>query len=178
MRISGLSTVSILVGLGLGVYSGMQALESTGLEKVSGNGGWQEWRLGENDRSLPYALGHFLSAGQVPPPRDARYFVRSLDDDGNALTGDCVFKIEGPEIASRWWSLRAGENATSILTAGQALVSDMGQLNVMLSPHPMPGNWILPPSSTRYTLTYVINQPAPSKNGAGLILPSVKKAGC
>jgi hypothetical protein len=178
MRIFRFSTVYILVGLGFGVYTAMRALESAGLESVEGAAGWQEWRLSENDRSLPYALGHFLSSGQVPPAKDARYFVRQLDDDGKLLSSNCSFKIDGPEISSRWWTLRAGEDKASVISAGQAIISETGQLLATVSPHPAPGNWLLPSQESNFTLTYVINGPAKTKNDAPLVLPSVKKVGC
>jgi hypothetical protein len=178
MRIFRFSTVYIILGMGLGIYTAMRALDTTGMQSVYGNAGWQEWRLGENDRTLPYALGHFLGAGKVPPPKSARYFVRSLDDDGNSLVSDCVFKIEGPEIAARWWSLRAGDEKNSTLNAGQAIITATGRLNAVVSQHPLPGNWLTPPDTSRFTLTYVISEPAKTKDDAALVLPSVKKAGC
>jgi hypothetical protein len=178
MRFFRFSTVYMLVGLSIGVYTAMRALETTGLENVEGAKGWQEWRLGENERSLPYALGHFLSAGQVPPSKAARYFVRRYDDEGNLLSGDCNFKVDGPEISSRWWSLRAGEEKAAIISAGQAIISEAGQFVATISPRPAPGNWLQPPKGTNFTLTYVINGPAKTKNDAPLILPTVKKVGC
>jgi hypothetical protein len=178
MRIFRFSTLYVLAGLGLGIFTGLRALDSTGLENVKGGNGWQEWRLSESDRLLPYSLGHFLSAGQVPPPRATHFYVRYTDDDGNILSSDCIFKIDGPAIAARWWSLRAGDEVQSTLSAGQAVLTASGQLDAVISRHPMPGNWILPTSSGTYVLSYVISEPAKAKDATALILPSVKRVGC
>ena len=89
MRILNSSTVFIVVGLALGLGSAMQSLDGWGMQRVTDNPGWKEWRLSINDRLQPYALGHFLASGSVPTPISTHYFVRELDDDGNGLRGDC-----------------------------------------------------------------------------------------
>lgn len=178
MRIFGSSTFAIFGGIVAGLFTAMQALGTTGLRPVENGGGWKEWRFNENDRLLPYSLGHFLRNGQVPPPKASRFFVRETDDDGNVLSSDCVFRIDGPAIASRWWSLSVGQTEASVLSAGEAVLDSVGNLNIVVSPHPLPGNWITPPDSGRFTVTYIVSEPAKQKDSAVLILPHIKKAGC
>lgn len=178
MRVFSSSAFAILGGLGLGIITAVYALSSIGLRPVADSQGWQEWRLGKNDRALPYSLGHFLNAGQVPPPKAVRYYVRERDDDGNVLSSDCIFEISGPSIPARWWSLSVGEAEASVLSAGQAMLDSAGNLKAVVSRHPMPGNWITPLNSSSFTLTYIISEPLKQKNDASLILPHVKKVGC
>lgn len=178
MRGFGFSLFYVMGGIFAGIFTAMQALGGAGLQPVAGGAGWQEWRLGENDRLLPYALGHFLSAGQVPPQKASRYFVRDRDDDGNVLSSDCVFKIEGPAIPARWWSLSVGQNPNAILPAGQAILDSNNNLTAWVARHPQPGNWLTPPDTRSYTITYVVSQPAKQKAGTPLALPHVKKTGC
>ena len=178
MRVFSSSAFAILSGLGFGVITAIYALNSVGLKPVEGGQGWQEWRLGDNDHTLPYSLGHFLGNGQVPPPKAARFYVRERDDDGNVLSSNCVFEISGPSIPARWWSLSAGEKEASVLSAGQAMLDEAGNLKAVVSRHPLPGNWLTPPDSNSFTLTYIVTEPLKQKNDAKLVLPHVKKASC
>jgi hypothetical protein len=178
MRFFSTSSFSIIGGIVAGVLTAIHALGTMGLRPAIDGVGWQEWRLDENDRLRPYSLGHFLGSGQLPPPKAARFYVRETDDDGNVLSSDCVFKISGPAIPSRWWSLSVGQNESSILSAGQAILDGEGNLKAVVSRHPLPGNWLTPPDSSHFTLTYIISEPAKLKATENLVLPQVKKAGC
>jgi hypothetical protein len=178
MRFLSFSALYIFLGLVIGLGSAMQALNGTGLQAVKSGNGWQAWRLSSNDRFLPYSLGHFLNNGELPPPKSAFYYVRSTDDDGNALRGDCVFKVEGPALASRWWSLSAGVERAAVLSAGEAVLDSKSNLKVIISRHPQPGNWIVPSGNGRYTLTYILSEPTRATDTTVLQLPYVKKVGC
>lgn len=178
MRVFSSSAFAILGGLGIGVITAIYALGSFGLKPVIDNPGWQEWRLSENDRMQPYSFGHFLSSGQVPPPKAARYYMRERDDEGNVLSSDCIFEISGPSTPARWWSLSVGQKESSVLSAGQAMLDSDGTLKAVVSRHPLPGNWLKPPDSGSFTLTYIVTEPLKQKGDAVLALPHVKKAGC
>jgi hypothetical protein len=177
MRIFSLSSIYLLVGVGLGVSSAVNSLNSTGLKPVAEGNGWRAWQLNSSDRLQPYALGHFLNLGQVPPPASALYYVRSLDDDGNELRGDCAVVIEGPAATSRWWTLSAGQTEAATLSAGEAFLNADRNLSVTVSQHPISGNWIVPPGSGAYVLTYVISEQTKAE-GVKLSLPHVKKLSC
>jgi hypothetical protein len=176
-------TFSILLGGAvIGLFSAISALGGMGLRQVQNGNGWQEWRLGENERLLPYALGHFQSVGQVPPPKSSRFFVRSADENGNALYGDCVYVFSGQTIPARWWTISAingsSQDASAVLTAGQAVTDADGQLIVNISRHPEPGNWIAPPDSGTFALRFVLSEPELPADGSALPLPILKKKGC
>jgi hypothetical protein len=179
MRILNSSLVYIVAGLTLGLASALYSLDSFGLKPVDGSPGWQEWRLGADDRLEPYAIGHFLASGKVPTPSSARYFVRSVDDDGGSLRGDCVFVLEGPVTQSRWWSISAGDtegvSASAVLPAGKAVLESDGQLRLTVARQPMPGNWIRPDDNGTFNLIYVVSEP---DKDATIELPHVKKSGC
>lgn len=175
MRILSISTLLLVAGIVAGVTSAWHALDGSALQAVKNGNGWQEWRLGTKDAMLPYTLGHFLSDGQVPPSSSARYFVRSVDDQGNTLRGDCEFEVDGPASTSRWWTLSTGHDSGSALSAGKAVLDSKRRLKVVVSRFPVPGNWILPGTTGNYTLTYIVNEPA---KAVALDLPHVKKIGC
>jgi hypothetical protein len=179
MRIIGLSGVYVVAGLALGLASAVYSFDNLGLRSVANQNGWQEWRLAASDRFEPYAVGHFLSAGRVPTPSSAKFFVRSVDDDGNSLRGDCVFTVEGATVRSRWWSLSVesdGDSYTpSTLSAGKAFLEEDGRLIATVSHDPSPGNWIRPRTTGRFQIIYTISDAAP---GEVFDLPRVKKSGC
>lgn len=179
MRIFNSSTIFVALGVALGLGSAMQSLDSWGMQPVTDNAGWKEWRLSVSDRLQPYAIGHFLASGSVPTPISTYYFVREVDDDGNALRGDCVFVIQGPAISARWWSLsiQSTQEAAhqSILSAGKTILDGNKQLRATIALHPVPGNWLQPTGTGTFILRYVVSE---VEKGEILNLPRVKKGSC
>jgi hypothetical protein len=169
---------AIFGGLLIGILSAVSALGSFGLQPVTDKSAWAEWQLASGDTKLTYTLGHFLSGGQLPPPKLAHSFVRTTDDSGARLRSDCVYLVEGKITPARWWTMsvnNAGSLSThSVLTAGEAIVGEEDDLKVTISSRPMPGNWLEPDSSS-VSLIYIINE---APNGQDLQLPSVIKKGC
>ena len=176
---STISIIALVTGLCLGVITAINALGAVGLKSVAGSPKWSEWQLESNSSTLIYVLGHFLGDGRLPPPKSARYFVRSTDEDGNGLRADCVYDVQGKVTPARWWTLSINQDGTakphSELTAGEAVVGQDEVLHVFLSAHPMPGNWMVPPDNNAMTLNYIINEPT---QGETISLPSITKSGC
>jgi hypothetical protein len=131
--------------------------------------------------TLPYALGHFLALGQVPPTRTGRQFVRRTDDTGKALSASCIAVLTGVVPASRWWTLAAAapdgemDPARGVLSAGQAVLEANGQLIATVSDSPSPGNWLVP-SRSSYTLVLTLHDASGVVGGADL--PTVTQTGC
>lgn len=179
MRNFTLFTAVLICGFVFGWLAAIDALGFFGLKAVAGAPNWREWALNSDDRTQVYALGHFLSEGQLPPPKSARYFVRGVDEDGYALRGDCDYMIKGPAIAARWWTLRVsadGKSDTqSTLSAGETILNQDGTLLATISRHPSPGNWIIPPQSGTLSVEYVISEPAFNE---AVELPLITKSGC
>jgi hypothetical protein len=175
MRILSFSTLFIVLGIIFGWASAVQSLNGAGLQIVKDGNGWQEWQVGPSDRLLPYSLGHFISSGQLPPPKSVRYFERFTDDEGNTLRGDCMFLIEGPVTPSRWWSMTAGTTAQAALSAGAAILESDNLLKITASRLPVPGNWIAPDDTGGFHLTYVLSEVSAD---SAIEFPHVKKLGC
>jgi hypothetical protein len=169
---------AIVVGLLLGIVSAVNALGSFGLLPVAAEPSWAEWQLASSDAKLTYTLGHFLSNGQLPPPKLAQSFVRTTDDNGERLRSDCVYLAEGKITPARWWTMSVNQTGRlsthSVLTAGEAVVGADDVLKVTISSQPMPGNW-LEPDSSNISLVYIINE---APNGETVQLPSITKKGC
>lgn len=169
---------AIFAGLLMGILSAVNAMGSYGLTPDVENPAWAEWQVNGSDTRLVYSLGHFLSGGQLPPPKLARSFVRTTDDSGSRLSSDCVYLIEGKITPARWWTMSVnqagGLAGHTVLTAGEAVVEKDDVLKVTISAHPAPGNWIEPEGGS-ITLTYTINE---APNGQTVQLPSITKKGC
>ncbi|MDE2444894.1 MAG: DUF1214 domain-containing protein [Alphaproteobacteria bacterium] len=173
------STLALFVGAVLGIITALHGLGNFGLKPVPGASRWAQWQVGGNDTFQIYALGHFLSEGQLPPPKSSASYLRSVDDEGNSLRADCIYFVDGTLPPSRWWSMTVadgrGSEPRSELTAGEAITSQSGELRVTISARPMPGNWIMPPNSSNLTLSFVVNEAVP---GYDIALPAIKKASC
>jgi hypothetical protein len=173
------SAVALIAGVLLGVISAMNALGSVGLKPVAPTSKWSEWQLSGASTTLVYSLGHFLGDGQLPPPKSARYFVRSLDEDGNSLRVDCVYVVEGKLTPARWWTMSVAPSGTaspkSELSAGEAALSQDNTLKVTISARPAPGNWIVPAAGGSLALHFIVNEPV---LGQDVSLPAITKSGC
>lgn len=171
--------IALLAGVLLGVISAMNALGSVGLKPVAPASKWNEWQLNSANTLLIYSLGHFLGDGQLPPPKSARYFVRSLDEEGNSLRVDCNYVVEGKVTPARWWTMSVAPAGTtaprSELSAGEAVLSQDYNLKITISAHPAPGNWIVPADRGSLSLRFIVNEPV---QGQDIILPTITKSGC
>ena len=78
------------------------------------------------------------------------YFVANTDADGNALVGNCIYKIESAEPDARWWSLTVYKNFH--LIPNERKVYSFSQTSierepdnswrVFLSPEQQAKNWL------------------------------------
>jgi hypothetical protein len=171
--------ILLCAGLVLGLLSAQYMMEHATLEAPIANSGWKEIRAGNQDLKSTYLAGHFLRRGQLPPPKGSRFFVRTADDDGNGLRGDCVVTVSGTFPVARWWfvSASSGKGRTS-LDAAEAIRETSGETMLSLSMSPVPGNWLIPPSGGAYELQLVLF--GLTEDAAGYVppLPRVKRLGC
>jgi hypothetical protein len=173
---------SILFGIGAGVGSAIISLNTIGLTQADAPTEWQEWNLAEDSLTLPYALGHFLNSGQVPPTKASRQFVRRVDDKGQGLSASCVIELSGVVPVARWWTLSAaaadGSVASdrNVLSAGQAIFEANGKLVARISAAPSPGNWISAPSRGAVVLVLTLHDPTAAITATDL--PTLTQGGC
>ena len=171
----------LVLGLAAGLASAVYALGNIGLIEARTQNGWSEWNLSEKSLTLPYALGHFLALGQVPPTRTGRQFIRKTDDAGKLLSSSCVAVLSGVVPAARWWTLAATapdgtiQPERGVLAAGQAVLEANGRLVATVSDEPSPGNWLVPARST-YMLVLTLHDTGEA--GGTFDLPAVTQADC
>ncbi len=173
---------SLVFGIAAGVGSAVVALNTVGLTAANAPNDWQEWNLSDDSLTLPYALGHFLNAGHVPPTKASRQFIRRVDDKGLSLDTACVTEVSGAIPAARWWTLAAAApdgsivSDRSVLSAGQAVLEANGKLLARVAASPAPGNWIVAPARGSFTLVLTIHDPSGPIVPSGL--PSIARGDC
>jgi hypothetical protein len=131
-------------------------MENVSVTAPVAGGKWMEIKPDGDDLNSLYLSGHFLRRGQVPPLKGSRFFVRQLDDDGNSLRGDCVVAFEGKLPEARWWFVSAdAKGARTALDAGEAVREASGEYTISISDNPVPGNWLVPPTTDKLALPAV-----------------------
>jgi hypothetical protein len=171
--------VMLGAGLAIGLLSAQYVMDRASRAQPAGASQWNEVQTVEDSLSSTYLIGHFLGQGQVPPPRGSRMFVRRVDDDGNSLRGDCVVSIEGKFANARWWFVSAAtaKDRTS-LDAAQTVREISGETSISVSTAPVPGNWLIPPSTNSYELHLLLLGSDDTAGNATVALPRVKRLWC
>jgi hypothetical protein len=171
--------IMLSIGLGLGLLSAQYMMENASVASPVANSGWKEIQLADDSLKSSYLAGHFLRRGELPPPRGTRFFVRDSDDDGNSLRGDCLVTLEGKLPLSRWWFVSAASGvARSSLDVSQTVRETSGETAISLSIAPVPGNWLVPPSSGGYELRLVLLGIDDAPASPVPPLPRVKRLWC
>jgi hypothetical protein len=172
-------SIMLIIGLGLGLLSAQYMMEHASVAAPVANSGWKEIRAGNQDLKSTYLAGHFLRRGQLPPLKGTRFFVRTEDDDGQSLRGDCLVTIEGKFPSARWWFVSASSGtARTSYDAAQAVRETTGDTAVSLSVSPTPGNWLAPPTGGGYELQLVLFGLTDDAVGFVPVLPHVKRLWC
>lgn len=166
----------LVAGIALGLLSAQYLMENASVAAPVANSEWNEIQIGAESLQSSYLAGHFLRRGQVPPLKGSRFFVRSVDDDGNRLRGGCVVTLEGRIPPARWWFVSASSaSGRATLDAAQAIRESNGEVAVSISLTPVAGNWIIPTDGNSYELQLVL---LGADDAAIVDLPSVKRLWC
>ncbi len=64
-----------------------------------------DWSIGTKG-ATPYMRSYVAKHGLLGLPKsEAVYFIRTVDDDGNTLTENCSYRINGGGQMAKWWSI-------------------------------------------------------------------------
>jgi hypothetical protein len=174
---------SLMAGVILGIGSAYYAFSAAGVAEVPGQAGWQQRNLVAQSSALPYALGHYLAEGQLPPPQSVLDLTRGTSSDGAVLRGDCMVTLDGEIPSARWWTLAAinkdglATGPRAVLSASSAVLESDGRIVVHVSTEPQSGNWIAPASGGTYALALTLHDPV-LPLPVDVPFPTVTKDGC
>jgi len=179
---SSIGAAFLVAGIAGGYISAMQALSRAGTLPAADGSKWVQEMVNPKDAYSIYALGHFKSEGTLSPPRGAQLYSRLTDDDGKALRGDCSYRLTGPAIAARWWALNAvaigAPNQVASSSAADTLITGDDRLDIGLSRHAMPGNWLIVPDATNLKVTLSIFEASDKAKNGTVNLPTLSKVSC
>ncbi len=142
----------ILAALVLGLGSAWLAVRGGMASGQIENGPWRTSLVaGSADADL-YTRARIAIGGLLAlAPSETIYFTASTDADGEPLVAGCDYRVEGEELAARWWSLTAygADHFLIPNDAGRYSFSQTtltreprGPWAMRVSPESQPGDWL------------------------------------
>jgi hypothetical protein len=175
----------LLCGLVGGWASALYFIDDLGSEAASPNGNWRMWMLGSGTSSNPYAVAHFLLAGQVPPAQSLfRIYTNARDDEGNRLRSECIYTVSAESLPARWWSLSIepsdipDKTSTPVITSDQVVRGLDGSMIIAVARHPVPGNWVRPGHDGNIEIQLLVSNDVGSQVAPTVKLPAIQRVGC
>lgn len=141
-------TVALGVGFGLSYY----ALTDGRLFGVAQVGPWHAWPDVGSSAPNPYTRGHLartaaLELGQS----EGLQFTATADSQGQVLTRDCSYRIDGKTPLATFWTLVALDDAgvniavpdvSPSMRSSDIVRTDEGLIHINIGTRLMPGNWL------------------------------------
>lgn len=121
--------------------------------------------------------------------RETMYYAATTDSEGDTLSGDCTYRVEGGDLAAHWWSITAYDDE-SFLIANERKVYSFSQTTtergpdgsfvIRISAEPQESNWLPVKRGERFDLTARFYNPEASiyADPSAAVLPAVVKEGC
>ncbi len=97
---------AIIAGIVLGAASAWATLAVGAGNFSERYGAWTHNRAAGSTAAGPYTRAIIAKEGLLAlSAREALYFNLAEDQDGRALTEDCIYELTGRELEARWWSV-------------------------------------------------------------------------
>ena len=117
------------------------------------------------------------------------YFSAETDEDGQPLRSVCDYRVEGSDMAARWWSITVygadnflipNDTMRYAFNGGNVAKTADGRYTILLSPTPKPGNWLPSGNQDQLNLALRLYNPLPEvyQKPAGLELPRIIREKC
>jgi hypothetical protein len=180
---------ALAVGIALGLFATWATVIRSTMGGGVSNGPWRTSLFTGSSEGGPYLRANIAAHGLLALRREeTMYYTAAGDSDGNALDGNCTYRIEGRDPPTRWWSITAygGDDFLIPNTLDRYSVSmnsvarrSDGTFVITLSKAQTEGNWI-PIVAGRFDLTIRLYNPQANvvADPAHVALPIIKKAIC
>ncbi len=178
--------VAAVVGLGL---TGLAVSRGVMFGGVT-SGPWTAYPATGTPQPDPYARASIARRGRAPLALgDGLEFRSETDDDGERLTRNCDYLIEGGEPAARFWtiSLHTRDGADPVNLAGRTgfssrelLRDERGGFRILIAGEARPGNWLPAPTVDFLAVLRLYDTPL-STGGvrtATLEFPTIRRIDC
>lgn len=188
-----LAGAAMALGIMLGMKSGISLLKNRIAETSLRIGAWSyNPYVGSEDASgltrAAIAVIGFLGMTK----EESVYFVAKVDDNGDALTGRCTYKIQGTITRkdARWWSITVYDADTDKLIKtnenrysfnGDSIQSEEeGNISIVVSAKKQEGNWLPVNKDTGFDLTLRMYNPSKIiiENTDYITLPTITREEC
>lgn len=121
--------------------------------------------------------------------RETMYYQARVDSDGDGLTGNCTYRLEGRDLAAHWWSITAYDADSFLIANERDLFSFSktttereadGSFVIRISADPQEKNWLPVQAGETFDLTARFYNPEASVHvdPAAAVLPSIVKETC
>lgn len=179
----------LLLGLLIGVGSALQALKQGRASAVAVGPWGTATTFGSVDADM-YTRARVALFGLLAlDKKETIYYTAMEDSDGAPLSGDCTYRIEGRDLAARWWSVTA-YGPDSFLIPNEANVFSFAKTTVKreadesyvvrVSASRQEGNWLPVKADQSFDLTARFYNPDASvaDDPASAELPRLVKESC
>ncbi|MBI3677110.1 MAG: DUF1214 domain-containing protein [Proteobacteria bacterium] len=117
------------------------------------------------------------------------YYTAFADDEGNALSGTCTYRVSGNDPDARWWSITAYASDDYLIPnpaerysiSKNAVRREMGGgFIAAVGPEVVAKNWIPVTAGNPFSLTLRLYNPGPGvvSDPVHAQLPSIEKVSC
>lgn len=181
---------AIVLGAVLGLASAWAALEFTRGGGAERYGLWYHNRHAGSAAADPYTRAVIAREGLLAlSAREALYFNLTEDENGAALDESCVYELNAPRLAARWWSVtlygaddflvRNSDHAPSV-DASRALTNAAGGWRARISPvRGDAANWLSSRNAGRgFSLTLRLYNPEQRFRRSADALPTLTTVSC
>ncbi len=176
----------VLIGAGSAVWS----VREGSLGAQSAIGPWATGRDFGSEAASDYTRAVVALRGWLAlPASEARYYTAATDDSGQALVGNCTYRVTGGALPAKWWSItlydRAGylvPNPANIYSVGSVSLSpaEAARWTLVIAPDRQPGRWL--PTGTAEPFELTMRAYLPTDRGKGdfsaALLPHIKREKC
>lgn len=181
--------VALFLGLGSAWY-----MIAKGSPLTTGHiGPWSVWYSAGNPEADPYTRAHLARTGRLPiTSSSALYYYAETDGDGEPLSSDCNYVIDGEPVSAAWWSLAVYDDRGRLIpnkanrhsfNRNDIIRQANGAFRVILSSDAHAGNWL--PSGTDKNLQLVLRVYGPRNSNNAIrgrqlaqFLPVITRSAC
>jgi hypothetical protein len=184
----------IAAGIALGIGSAVAAILTLGAQGAAKVGPWQTpIDAGGPNRGAYLRAATALRATLALSRQEAIYFRATTDSQGHTLRGDCTYRVHGPDLPAKWWSITLygadhylipnAENRyaiASVNAAADPAPSPPTGFSIAISPNRQPGDWLDTGHTSRIVLLarLYLPQPAAAAAPAAIAMPAIDLEGC